>query len=145
VVAEYQSLAIGIDAMMKLDVAAVEFDQVVLDNAVLPMVHTDAHARIIVDPAVPHDAVVAVDRDAVLERSQHLEAIYHHPGTVEFIVDAGYRRADDNGLPLHFRLDDRRMFLRSRILPGDLDGTGVLAGPDDDGMAAADFRERNLH
>ena len=102
-----QFLAVGIHAVIKLNVAAVEFDQVVFDDAAPLIVHGDAHRLIVMHPAIAHHIVIAAHLDAVVARALDLESIHGHPVAIVAVADDVKRSADDNGLPFDLGLDRR--------------------------------------
>ncbi len=123
--------------------AAIELDQVVLDHPTRLVVHGDAHVRVVVDVAVTDSVEVTVHFDAVVARSQHLEAVHHDPIAAVIVRDGMVFGADDDGLPLLLRLQRRGPVPRALEPARHVDRSAVDTGAEDQRGAAARFRQRH--
>ena len=102
VAADRQTVAAGVDAMIELDVAAVELDEVVLDQQIVPP-HPQAHPAVVVEPAVAHGEVVAMEKDALAPPPNDSKpSIMSHftPSPLGDVVVAS--RAEKDSLPFLF-------------------------------------------
>jgi hypothetical protein len=97
---DLKAVAAGIHTVVKLNVRAIEFDQVIFNYSTHLIVGAYTHMTVVVQPAVANGIVVTVHLYAVIPCAENFETIDDRPVAVISIADSMIFRPNDRCLPL---------------------------------------------
>ena len=139
VIANRQAFAVGVNTVAEVEVGAVVFDDVVLDDRSENVMGLDAVQGVVVNAAIAYHGVIGVGFDTRVFGPAALEAVDDDPGAAAPDINIVKRRAVQDGFVLELGFEDRRLLRRAGVFRRKRDlNADIVAGLEDEGVTAAD-------